>query len=92
MIRGLCDCQVNTINDIKIGDSKAYAYKYESIASLLSRWKNMKKDIHSKHCHNQRKHFFLFGLSVSIMLGSKALVVIYQLSRVMAEKREKPLL
>ena len=58
------------------------------MASLLSSWENTKKDKRGKHCHDQRKHFLSFVFSVDGMLGRGFLVVISQLSQVMAEKRE----
>ena len=57
MIRGLCNRQVDAIIVIKLGDSDADTYKYEPIISLLTRWKKIKKDKHSKHFNDQRKHF-----------------------------------
>ena len=88
MIRGLWDLQVDAIIDVKLGDADANTYKYEPMTSLLSRWENIKKDKHVKHCHGQRKHFSPFVLSVDVILGSKSLVVIDHLSRVMAYKRK----
>ena len=35
---------------------------------------------HSKHFHEQQKHLYLFVLSVDVMLGKEALVVILNLS------------
>ena len=58
----------------------------------LARWEKIKKDKHSKHYHDQRKHFSPFVLSVDGMLGREALVVHSQLIRAMSEKREEPLL
>ena len=63
MVRGLWDRQVGSIIDVKLGDADAGSYKYESIAVLLARWETIKKEKHSKHCHNQRKHFSSFVLS-----------------------------
>ena len=91
MVRGLWDRQVDTIIDVKIGDADADSYKYEPMAALLSRWETIKKDKHGKHCHEQRNFCSPFVLSVDRMLGRKALVVLSQLSRFMAEKRDKPL-
>ena len=62
------------------------------MTALPSRCENIKKDRHSKHCHNQQNQFSLFVLSVDGMLGMEALVVISQLSPVMAEKMEEPIL
>ena len=62
------------------------------MTALLSRWETIKKDKHGKHCHDQRKCFLPFVLSGNGMLMREALVVLSKLSRVMAEKREEPLL
>ena len=51
----------------------------------------IKKNKHGKHCHDQEKYFSPFVLSVDRMLGREALVILYQLIQVMAEKREEPL-
>ena len=80
MIRGLWDRQVDAIIDIKLGDVDVDTYKYEPMTSILVRWENIKKDKHSKHCHDQRKHFSSFVLSVDGMIGRKYLVVLSQLS------------
>ena len=62
------------------------------MTALLSRCENIKKDRHSKHCHNQQNQFSPFVLSVDGMLGMEALVLMSQLSQFMAEKMEEPLL
>ena len=69
MIRGFRDRQVDAIIDVKLGDADADTYKYELMTALLARWENIKKDKHSNHCHDQRKHFLPFVLSVDGMLG-----------------------
>ena len=76
MTRGLWDRQVDTIIDVKLGDADADSYKYEPMAALLARWETIKNDKHSKHCHDQRKHFLPFFLSVDGMLRREALVVL----------------
>ena len=88
IIRGLWDHQFDTIIDFKLGDADADTYKYEPMTSLLSRWEEIKKYKHGKNCNNQHKHFSTFFISVERMLGREALIMISQLSRVMAEKRE----
>ena len=84
MIQGLWVCQVDAIVEVKLGDADADTYKYDPMTSLLARWENIKKDEHGKHCHDQRKQFLPFVLSVEGILGREALVVLSQLSRVMA--------
>ena len=91
MIQGLWDRQVNASIDVKLGDSDADTYKYEPMTSLLGRWEKIKKYKHCKHCNDQW-NFFTFVLSVDRMLGRKSLVLLSQMSIVMAEKSEEPLL
>ena len=88
MVRGLWYIQVDAIIDIKLCEADAYSYKYEPIESLLSRLETIKKYNRGNHCHNQRKYFSLFALSVDGMLGREALVVLSKLSQVMVYKRE----
>ena len=84
MVRGLWDRQVDTIIDVKLGDADADSYKYEPIEALLTRRYTIKKDNHGKHCHDQWKHFSAFVLSVDIILGREARVVLSQLIQAMA--------
>ena len=88
MVQGLWDCHVDAIIDFKIGDSDADTYKYEPMTAFLTRWETIKKDKNVKHFHDQRNVFSLFVLSVDGMTGREVLVVLSQLSRLMAEKRE----
>ena len=76
MIQGLWDCQVEAIIDVKLSGADADSYKYEPMAALLARWKTIKNYKHVKHCHDKRKHFSLFVLSVYEMLGRDALVLL----------------
>ena len=92
MIQGLWDLQVKSIIEFKLGDTEADSYKYEPMSALLARWEMIKTDNHGKHCHNQRKKFSPFVLSVDGMLGRKYLVVISQLSQIVAAIRGEPLL
>ena len=68
MIQVLWYRQIDVINDVKIGDSDADTYNYDPMTSILTRWENIKKDKHCKHCHDQRKHFSSFVLLVEGML------------------------
>ena len=47
---------------------------------LLAFWEKVNKDKYGKHCHEQRKYFSLFVLSVDGMIGKEALVVLTNLS------------
>ena len=80
IVRGLWYFQVDAIIDSKIGDADADSYKYEPISALLSRWETIKKDKDGKHCHNQRKQFLPFVISLDGMIGREYLVVITKLS------------
>ena len=79
MIRGLWDFQFDAIIDVKLGDSDADTYKYKPMTSLLVRWENIKKNKYGKHCHDQRKKFWLIVLSVDGIIGRESLVVLSQL-------------
>ena len=92
MVQVLWGCQFDTIIDVKLGDSDTDSYEYEPTAALLARWETIKKDKHIKHCHDQRKHFSPFVLSVEVMLGRETLVVLSQFSPVVVDKREEPIL
>ena len=71
MIRGLWDIQFESIIDLKLGDSEADAYKYESIVALLAWWETIKNNNNGKHCNDQRKHFSPFVISVDGILDEK---------------------
>ena len=87
MIGCLWDRQVESIVDVKLGDSGADSYKYKPMTALLARWETTNKYKNGKQCHDQRKHFSPFVISVDGMLGRESLVVLAQLSQTMAEKR-----
>ena len=61
MILGLWDIKVGAIIEANLGEDDTYTYKYNRMTSLLVRSENIKKDKHSKHCHDQHNRFlFLF--------------------------------
>ena len=80
MVKGLWDCQVYAIIDVKLGDADGNSYRYEGMAAILAWLKTIKKKKHGKNRHDQMKHFSLFFLSVDRMIGREALVVISKLS------------
>ena len=92
MIQGLWVQQAESIIGVKLGDADADSYKYEPMENLLDCWETINKDTHGKHCNDQRKHFSPFVLSVYGILGREALVLLAQLSQIIAEKRDKPIL
>ena len=51
-----------------------------------------KKKNNGKHCHNKQKYFSPFNLSVGGMLGKEPLVVLANLSKLMALKMDEPIL
>ena len=87
MVQGLWDFQVDAIIDVKLDDTDSYSYEYEPMTALLARWETIKKEKHGKHCHNQRKIFSPFVLSVDGILGREALFMLLQLSLLMVDKR-----
>ena len=88
MIRLLWDRQINAIIDIKLGNADADSYIFDPIVALLDWWEKIEKDKHSKHLHNQQKQFSPFFLSVDGILGSKSLVVLENLSQLIAAKMD----
>ena len=92
MMQGLWDRQVEAIIDVKISDTDVDSYKYEPMAALLDRWETINKDKHGNNCNDQRNQFLPFVLSVDLILGREALVLLVQLSQGMAEKRDESLL
>ena len=47
-------------------------YKHEPTDKLLAFWENENRDKHDEHCHDQRKHFSPFVLSLDGILGKEA--------------------
>ena len=62
------------------------------MAELLAWWDKKNKDKNGKHCHDQWTYFPPFILSDNGMLQRKALVILANLTRLMAEKMEEPIL
>ena len=57
---------------------------------LLACYEMENKDMHFKDCHNQGRHFSLFVLSLYDILSNKALVVLSNLSQLMAKNLRNP--
>ena len=85
LIRGLWDRHTYNIIDIKLG-FEANTCRFEPLAALLYWWEKIKKDKHGKHCHGEQKHFSRFVISVDGMIGRETLVVLMNLSQLLAEK------
>ena len=66
--------------------------KWYPMEARIYRWEKIKKYNHVKNCHDWRKYFPLFVISVNGMLGREALVVLANLSRLMATKIDEPIL
>ena len=87
-IQGLWYQQDDTIIDVRLGNADADSYKYEPMAALRAWRETRKKNKDGKDCHNQQKVFSPFVLSVNGMLGKESLVLLLQLSQIMAEKMD----
>ena len=75
----ICDL-TDTIVDVRFGDSDLDTYKYEPMDNLLDCREKENRDKRVKHCHEQRRHFSPFFLSVDGMLGKEDLVILSNLS------------
>ena len=51
----------------------------------------MNKDKHVKHFHDQREHFSPFLISIGGIIVKEALVLLANLSQLMAEKMDEPI-
>ena len=59
---------------------------------FLYYWENKNKDKHGKNCHDQQKIFSPFVIYVDGVLGKEALIVLTNLSQLMAEEMDEPIL
>ena len=91
MIQVLWDQQTDVITDVKLDNSDADTYIFEPMEALLYRWEKINKYKHGKHCQDQQKHFSPIIISVNGMLGRESLVVLANLSRLMAVKMDEPI-
>ena len=89
---GLWDRHTDAIIDVKLGDADTESYRFETMVGLLYQWDNINKDNHGNHLHNQLKQFSNFVLSVDGMLSREALVVLANLSQLIADKMDEPIL
>ena len=92
LIRVLWYRQNNAIIDVKLGNTDADTYRFEPMVTLPTWWEKRKKDKNGKHCHKQRKSISPSVLSVDGMLGMEALVILANLSQLMAAKMDEPIL
>ena len=61
------------------------------MTTLLAWWETIKKDKHVNHCHDGQNLFSPFVFSVGGMIGRETLVVLANLSRIMAAKMDEPI-
>ena len=92
IIWGLRELQTDAIIGVKFGDTDNYTYKNDLMYKILTRREKKQTNNHGKRCHKQWKHFNPFFLSVDVMLGKEALVVLMNLSQLMTEKMDEPIL
>ena len=91
IIWGLWDQQANSIIGVKLGNPDADSYRFGPMKALLARRENIKNYKHSKHWHDQQKRFSPFVIYVDGILDRKALVVLANLSQLVAAKMDKPI-
>ena len=91
LIRSLCYRHTDAIIDVKLGDTHEKIYIFEPMSALLAWWEKIKKYNHDNHCHEQQIIFSPFVLSVDGMLGREALVILENLSQLMAAKMDEPI-
>ena len=58
---------------------------------FLDFWQDQKKDKHGNHCQKRRKHFYLFVISVDEMIGKDDLILLENLSQLIAAKMDEPI-
>ena len=91
VIWGLWYQQDEAIIDVKLRDADTDSYNNEPMAEVMARWETTKKYKHGRHCQDQGKHFSPFVIFVDGMLGRASLVLLAQLSWIVAEKIHKPI-
>ena len=92
IIQGLWDRNSDAIIYVKLGDSDADSYKYDTMPALMDWWETIKNCKHSKYFHYQGKHSSPFALSVDDIKGRESLAILAQLSQTMAEKMDETIL
>ena len=89
LIWGLWESQTDSNINIRLGDDDTDSYTYEPMDKHLDFGENEHKDKHGNHWHKKWIIFTPFSLSVDGMLRKEALLIILNLSRIMAEKAEE---
>ena len=91
-IRGLWEIHIEAIIDVSFGDAYMETWKPVRIDKLLAVWEKNSKEKHGQVCYYQQRHFPTFVLSVDGMMDKEALVVLANLSQLMAAKTDEPIL
>ena len=92
IIRELWEQQNNDTISVKLRYTDADTYRFDPMENILDCWEKMNKDKQGNHFHEKRKHFSLFVISVAGMIGKEDLVVLVNLSRLVAAKMDEPIL
>ena len=87
----LWESQTVSIIYVIFVDVNTDTYKHEPMGKLLARWYKKNKNKHSKNFHNKWKHFSTFFLSLDGMIEKESLLILTNLSQLMAEKLEEPI-
>ena len=76
------------IIDVRFGYADTDYWKPVIMDKLLAGWEKLKKENYGYDCYVRRRSFSPFVLSVDGIMGNEALVVLANLSRVMAVKMD----
>ena len=90
MVQSLWYWKNEAIIDVKPSNADSDSDKYEPIVAQLDWWETIKKYNHCNHYHDQWKYFYPFLISVNDIIGREAVVILAQLSQIMAEKCTNP--
>eukprot|EP00957_Ditylum_brightwellii_P085567 6508404-Ditylum_brightwellii.AAC.1 len=85
-IRGLWECQTDTIFDVRITNSDAKSYLSKTVAKYLLAQEKEKKDKYLLLCREQRNNFTLFIAMVDGILGREVKMMCKQLAKQLALK------
>ena len=87
-IWGLWESQTEAIIDVRFRNADTDSRNPVIMDKLLAGWEKLKKDNYGYDCYVRRRSFSPFVLSVDGIMGNKALVVLSNLSEVMAVKMD----
>ena len=89
-IRGFWTKGTDCIVDVRMTDTDSTSYLKKDPANVLAQQENEKKRKYSKKCTEQHKNFTPFIISIDGLLGNEAKSFLQHLSRMLAEKWQKP--